>query len=148
MPAFQSFPRRTAQLQSSISLALRKGSGFTSATQVLCTLRNEGCIMCFKGRGFHKTKTKNKQTKPNKTLPPKNQPTNNKQKTKQTTTTTKKTGSGQEVFGNVVNPSIPVLNESWEEVNCRPALSLLSPSAQGQKQQMKDKELFSQEIKK
>lgn len=88
VPAFQSFPLRTAQLQSSISLALRKGSGFTSAMQVLCTLRNEECIMCFKGRGLHKTKPKN-QTKPNKKKPKK--PINSKQKTKEQTTTTKKT---------------------------------------------------------
>lgn len=60
VPAFQSLPWRTAQLQSSLCLALRKDRGFTSATQVLCRLRSEGCSMCFKGRGLHKTKGQKK----------------------------------------------------------------------------------------
>lgn len=60
VPAFQSFPWRTAQLQSFLCLALRKGRGFTSATQVLHRVRNEGCSMCFKGRELHRTKQRTK----------------------------------------------------------------------------------------
>lgn len=79
--AFQGFPRRTVQLQSFLCWVLRKGRGFTSATQVLCRLRNEGCSMSFKGRGCLKKTAKNPQRTPSQ-LPPKQ--TNNKTKNPKT----------------------------------------------------------------
>lgn len=107
VPAFQSFPWRTAQLQSFLCLTLRKGRGLTSATQVLCRLRNEGYIMCFKGRGFHK---QNKTTKKPKPTPLKNKqnPNQTKQETNQ------KKVSGQEVFGNAVTQILQEFNSSPE----------------------------------
>lgn len=106
VPAFQSFPWRTAQLQSFLCLALRKGRGLTSATQVLCRLRNEGYIMCFKGRGFHK---QNDNKTPSQ-LPWKTNKTQTKPNKKQT----KKMVSGQEVFGNAVTQILQEFNSSPE----------------------------------